>query len=173
MGRNLSVKMIRENLESIPEFTLPESYLLRWYRSGDEAAWTQIQRRSDNLNQIATELFAQQFGLDTALLATRQCYLLDAEGAEIGTGTAWFDDEFEGRNFGRVHWVAIIPEYQGRGLAKPLMTAVCRRLRELGHERAYLSTSSARVKAIRLYLKFGFKPLIRNSEEREAWRELI
>src|SRR5258706_4583132 len=168
-----NLKMVREDLESIPEFALPESYSLRWYRPGDEASWTHIQRRSDDLNQITTELFERQFGSDSALLAARQCFLLDPEGAEIGTGTAWFDHEFEGRDFGRVHWIAIVPQYQGRGLAKPLMTAVCRRLRDLGHARACLSTSSARVKAIRLYLQFGFKPLIQSMEEREAWRSLI
>jgi len=170
---NLSIKMARDNLESIPEFALPQSYSLRWYEPGDEAVWMRIQLRADTLNQITAELFEQQFGSDNALLAMRQCYLMNAEGAEIGTATAWFKNDFEGRNFGRVHWVAIVPEYQGRGLAKPLMTAICRRLCELGHARAYLSTSSARVKAIRLYLRFGFKPLIRSVEEREVWGELM
>ena len=173
MAGNLAIRMIRENLESIPEFSLPESYSLRWYRPGDQETWTQIQQKSDNLNPITTELFGHQFGSDGALLAARQCYLLNVEGAEIGTGTAWFNKDFEGRDFGRVHWVAIAPEYQGRGLAKPLMTAVCRRLRDLGHARACLSTSSARVKAIRLYLQFGFKPLIQSMEERETWNKLM
>jgi len=170
---NLPIKMVRENLESIPEFMLPQGYSLRWYKSGDEAVWARIQRRSDTLNQITAQLFEQQFGLDSALLAARQCYLVNAEDAEIGSATAWFKNDFEGRNFGRVHWVAILPEYQGRGLSKPLMTAICRRLRELGHEGAYLSTSSARLTAIKLYLQFGFKPLIRSVEEGEAWRELM
>jgi GNAT superfamily N-acetyltransferase len=58
---------------------------------------------------------------------------------------------------------------QGRGLAKPLMSIVCRRLRELGHERAYLTTSTARIPAINLYLKFGFRPEIRDEEDRRAW----
>ena len=170
--RDIGIKMARENLESIPEFTLPENYSLRRYRSGDDAAWTQIHLRADGLNRITPKLFAQQFGADAALLASRQYYLVNATGTAIGTGTAWFNDNFEGRNFGRVHWVAILPEYQGLGLAKPLMTGICRRLHELGHERAYLSTSSARLAAIRLYLQFGFEPLIRTREEREAWSAL-
>jgi len=99
---------------------------------------------------------SNSFGLDSALLAARQCYLMNAEGAEIGTATAWFQERFRREeNFGRVHWGGkSYLRIRGGGLAKPLMTAICRRLRELGHERAYLSTSSARVKAIKLYLEF-------------------
>src|SRR5207248_4802613 len=99
------------------------------------------------------------------LLVERQCYLLNAFGQAIGTGTAWFNDNFEGKSFGRVHWLAILPEFQGRGLGKPLLTAICSRLRDLGHERAYLTTSTQRIPAIRLYLRFGFVPLIRDEPE--------
>jgi GNAT superfamily N-acetyltransferase len=90
----------------------------------------------------------------------------------IGTGAAWFDDDFGGARIGRVHWVAILPEYQGRGLSKPLLSAICRRLRELGHGRAYLATASARSRAIQLYLRFGFVPLTRNEAERAIWDQI-
>jgi ribosomal protein S18 acetylase RimI-like enzyme len=73
---------------------------------------------------------------------------------------------------GRVHWVAILPAFQGRGLAKPLLTAVCLRLRELGHTSAYLSTSAARIPALNLYRQFGFAPVIRDEMERAVWQEI-
>jgi ribosomal protein S18 acetylase RimI-like enzyme len=98
--------------------------------------------------------------------------LLAPDGQAIGTATAWFKDNFEGRRFGRVHWVAIVPEYQGRGLAKPLMSTICRRLQELGHDCAYLTTSTARLPAINLYRRFGFEPLIRTPEEADIWKRL-
>jgi len=171
--RNLSVKMVRESLECIPELTVPADFSLRWYRRGDERHWFGIHAVTDVQNQITRELFQREFGTDERLLTERQCYLLDAGGNPIGTGTAWFDDDFVGTRVGRVHWVAVVPEYQGRGLAKPLMTAVCRRLSELGHKRVYLSTSTARLRAIQLYLRFGFVPLIRNEVEAAVWQELL
>ena len=171
--RNLPVKMVRESLDNIPEFTVPVGFSLRWYRRGDERHWFGIHVVADVQNQITRELFQREFGTDERLLTERQCYLLDAGGNPIGTGTAWFDDDFVGTRVGRVHWVAVVPEHQGRGLAKPLMTEVCRRLSELGHTRAYLSTSTARLRAIRLYLRFGFVPLIRNEMEAALWQGLL
>lgn len=72
----------------------------------------------------------------------------------------------------RVHWVAIAPCAQGRGLAKPLMTNICRRLRDLGHQRAYLTTAPERIVAINLYLKFGFVPVFKGETERAVWQEI-
>jgi GNAT superfamily N-acetyltransferase len=170
--RNLPAKMVRVSLDSVPEFALPAGFSLRWYQPGDEENWRQIHLAADCYNKITPELFQHQFGTDERLLRDRQCYLLDPRSEVIGTGTAWFNDNFEGVRFGRVHWMAIVPEFQGRGLAKSLMTVICRRLRELGHDRAYLSTSSARRPAINLYLRFGFVPLLRSEKETAVWRTL-
>src|SRR5438093_9720514 len=92
--------MIRENLQAIPEFTPPAGFALRWYRDGDEAAWFDIHLKADRHNRITPGLFAQQFGTDSALLAQRQCYLIDQAGKVIGTATAWFNDDFDGHRIG-------------------------------------------------------------------------
>src|SRR5437867_3612627 len=185
--------MSRANLDNVPEFTLPAGFTLRWYEPGDEAHWLRIHLAADPFNEITPELFRKQFGVDAGRglqrasadepgsgvnsvlrdLRQHQGYLLSPTGEVVGTGTAWFNNNFEGARWGRVHWLAIIPEFQGRGLAKPLMTSICRRLRELGHEHVYLSTSTARPAAIGLYLKFGFEPLIRSEEDAAVWREVL
>lgn len=189
---HFSVKMTRANLENLPEFAPPSGFTLRWYQPGDEAHWLRIHRAADRLNKITPDLFQRQFGpelervlpsastcarrsgLKSALqaLGERQCFLLAPTREVVGTGTAWFDDDFEGGRWGRVHWLAVAPEFQGRSLGKALLAAICQRLRERGHERAYLTTSTARVPAIRLYLRFGFEPMIRHVEEERRWREL-
>src|SRR2546430_10546383 len=107
--------MVRQNLEGIPDFGMPEGFSLRWYQPGDEENWFRIQAAADKFNEITRELFERQFGSDQELLAKRQCYLVDAQGKAIGTGSAWFNDDFEGKKYGRVHWVALAPQYQGRG----------------------------------------------------------
>jgi ribosomal protein S18 acetylase RimI-like enzyme len=92
-------------------------------------------------------------------LAARQKYLLGPGGEPIGTATAWFDAPQSGEEIGvgRVHWVAIVPEFQGRGLAKPLLDSVLQMLRVCGHTRAVLLTDTRRPAAIALYEKFGFR----------------
>jgi hypothetical protein len=52
------------------------------------------------------------------------------------------------------------------------MTSLCTRLHELGHEKAYLVTSSARINAINLYLQFGFRPEILRAEDESCWEQL-
>lgn len=167
--QNLSLRMVRDHLDSIPEYPLPSGFVMRNYRPGDRELWVQIVGDADEYIQVTPELFDKVFGPDHALLAERQFFLVAPDDRAIGTITAWVGPQPE---WGRIHWVAIVPEWQGRGLAKPMMSVACRRLRELGHERAYLITSTARVPALNLYLKFGFYPDPRDEREREAWLAL-
>ena len=166
------VKMVRPHLNDILEFSLPPGFSLRFYQAGDEENWFRIQSEADLHSDISRQLFVKDFGSNLDLLRERQFFLLDDKENPIGTATAWFNHNFEGASYGRIHWVAIIPLFQGRGLAKPLMSAVCQRLKELGHERAYLSTAIERLPAIKLYLRFGFLPLIRNHKETQAWEKI-
>ncbi|MBN1669403.1 MAG: GNAT family N-acetyltransferase [Kiritimatiellae bacterium] len=161
--------MVRENLAGIPVSPLPRPYSFRWYEAGDERHWTRIQRRADRYNTITARLFRQQFGDDAPALAKRVGFLCDEKGRPIGTAAAWFDRRYDGRRYGRLHWVAIVPKFQGKGLAKPLLSTVCSRLRALGHVRAYLTTNTVRMPAIRLYLGFGFRPRILNEKDERAW----
>ena len=153
------IVMVRPHLNDIPRFDLPAPYTLRWYQPGDEQYWTSIHLEADRLNDITPELFRQQFGHDEAALAQRQAYLIDGDGTPVGTTSAWFNDpiafpQFAG--YGQVHWVAIHPEHQGKGLSRPLLGAVLERLRDLGHASAFLDTDTDRHAAVHLYERFGF-----------------
>src|SRR5689334_4395160 len=172
MLNDVPLTMICEDLDSIPQYDLPASYSFRWFQPGDERIWQEIQAKADLYNDITDNLFSMQFGPDVDLLRDRQVFLLDGTHRALATATAWFDENFHGQLYGRVHWVAVLPEMQGQGLAKPLMSIVCNRLKELGHKQAYLTTSMARIPAINLYLKFGFVPQNTGSHNLELWNEI-
>ena len=167
----INVRMVRENLDDIPEYSLPAGYSIRWYRQGYEKHWQTVQSLADEYNRVTPDLFEEQFGSDTKLLSERQCFLCDGKENIIGTATAWLD--YQGKKSpGRIHWVAIVPQQQGRGLAKPLLTIVCNRLKELGHSETYLTTQTVRIPAINLYAKFGFVPVIDSDRDRGIWEKL-
>lgn len=171
--RNVSVNMIRDDLENLPLYDLPAGVSLHWYRPGDEQSWVDIHIEADPYNQITRELWAKEFGTDAEILGQRQAYLVDdATGRVFGTASAWWDDDYHGLPYGRIHWVAITPSMQGKGLARPLLSAVCRRMKELSHVRAYLVTSTGRVPAINLYACFGFQPDIRSEGDLAVWRQV-
>jgi len=169
IARNLSVRMFRPTLEGLPVYPLPTGFALRTYRPGDEAAWVAIHLEADRWNRVTLETFRKEFGTDQVLLMARQFYLCDAAGQVIGTATGWYDEDYCGAVWGRIHWVALLPAYHGRGLAKPLLAAACWRMKELGHDKAYLVTSTARIPALNLYRRFGFEPEIRSAEDEQIW----
>ena len=167
----LDIRMIRENLDNIPDFGLPDGYAIRWFQPGDEKSWHKIHLLADKYTVVTLDLFEKEFGSNTRMLAERQCFLLDCKDSPIGTASAWFDDCSK-QSSGRIHWVAIIPAEQGKGLAKPLLSTVCNRLKALGHPRAHLTTQTVRIPAINLYLTFGFVPAIDSERDRQMWQRL-
>jgi GNAT superfamily N-acetyltransferase len=169
----IGVSMIRETLDDLPLFDLPASYTLRWYQPGDEESWVEIHNAADPSHPYSLEKFAREFEADRALLPSRQAYLCSSDGKPVGTTSAWFY-QVEQKEFGLVHWVAIHPQHQGRGLANPLLSLICHRLRELGHTQAYLNTSTSRIPAIGLYLKFGFVPHSHGDDAKAflAWSQI-
>jgi len=167
---NVSIHMVRPTLADVPKAPLPAPYSSRYYRPGDEATWVRIHNLADGLSVATRNMFEDQFGHDEQELRKRQLYLCDGEGDAIATVTAWHNVDYAGRPYGRVHWVAVVPAHQGRGLGKPLLAACLRRMVELGCKGAYLTTAPPRIPAINLYLRFGFRPVVRSEREREAWR---
>ena len=166
------LRMIRKNLENIPQAPLLRGFTIRWFVPGDEQHWVQIHLLAERYHTATEALHREQFGTDMDELAKRQCFLCGPDGEPIGTASAWYGKPAPGPQWGRVHRVAIVPAMQGQGLSKPLLTCVCSRLHELGHRCAYLTTETPRIPTIGLYLSFGFKPEIRSPADRDAWRRV-
>jgi GNAT superfamily N-acetyltransferase len=167
-----SVSMVRETREPFPLHPLPAGYAVTWFRPGCEHWWYDIQAEADKLTAITRQTFSKYFGEAPAELPRRQCFLIDGESRPVGTATAWFDRQRPGGDWGRLHWVAIRPAWQGCGLGRALLSAVCQRLRQLHPDRAYLRTASQRLAAIHLYLSFGFVPEIRGPEDEVLWTRI-
>jgi GNAT superfamily N-acetyltransferase len=169
--RNIPVMMVRSTLGGFPQPPMPVGYSTRLWRPGDDETWVRIERESDRFNEITRATFEREFGYDLAAMADRGLFLAESGGEDVGTATAWYGDEKVGRDWGRIHWVAIVPAHQGKGLAKPMLAAAMRRL-AASHSKAYLWTSSARIPAIKVYLDFGFRPEMSVDKAEDGWREV-
>ncbi|HOM82480.1 MAG TPA: GNAT family N-acetyltransferase [Armatimonadota bacterium] len=169
----IPVIMIRADLEGLPSFPLPAGYRIRCYRQGEESHWAEVESAAGEFqsSERALARFLEEFGGALAEMEER-CFFLETDaGRVIGTATAWYHPNFRGARYGRLHWVAVHPEFQGRKLAKPLVGAAMHRLAEL-HTRAYLTTQTTSWKAVKIYLDFGFVPLMETPRCEEAWRLL-
>ena len=153
-------------------FPLPEGYSFRMYTPGDEKEWIRVQDEADDYTDADENLFNQEFGSHRSELPRRMAFLKHGDRV-IGSATAWIDDINGDPVTGRLHWVAIVPEYQGRNLAAPLTYFTLSLFPALNCSRAYLLTNAVRIPAISLYLKIGFKPVIGNPEEQCAWEEIL
>lgn len=161
--------MALEDLSRAPRFLLPAGHRVEVFSPGDESVWARIERSAGEFSapEKALARFAAEFG-DHREEMTRRCLFLREPGGEaIGTATAWYGD-FAGATWGRLHWVAIVPAFQGRGLAKPLVSQAIE-LMTRWHRRAYLTTQTTSFKAVKVYLDFGFRPTLDRPESPVAW----
>jgi GNAT superfamily N-acetyltransferase len=172
---NLPVHMIRQDMKGYPAFALPAGYGFRLYRPGDEAIWTRLQRAAEPFFPIEDSLFQEQFGDFLQALPDRMAFVETAQGEAVATITAWWKPNWRNSgDWGQIHWVAVAPHHQRKGLSKAMMTWVMDRLART-HTRAMLGTSTGRVWAIHVYLTFGFTPLLDELSEpevRNAWIQL-
>lgn len=169
--KRISVTMVRENLLDIPQYSLPDGFQLRLFSEGDKQNWASIETEVDEFRneQLALKHFAEEFGPHLDDMKKRCLFIEDEHGETIATTTAWYGDlTGNGEMLGRIHWVGVIPAYQGRKLAKPLLSAAMNILAN-HHSRAYLTSQTTSYQAINMYLNYGFEPLFTAPSCYEAW----
>ena len=138
----------------------------------DEAGvWTDIERDAEEWESIADDLFWEQFGADPEAIPQRCHLIVNAQGVPVGTTSAWYRREWRGQEWGLVHWVAVRRAYQGLGMGKAGVAYTLQQLAQW-HERALLGTESKRLRAIKMYLDFGFLPVLDEPDVLDAWREV-
>lgn len=166
--------MVRDNLDNIPQRSLPDGYSIRTFKRGEGPVWAEIGAAAGNFTSLeaAQEQFNKEFAEPVEDMESRCFFLVENESNRaVGTAMAWYDPDFDGEPYGRVHWVSIVPEFQGKGLAKPLMSVVLNRLAQ-SHTKATLGTQTFRRAAVKLYLDLDFRPFFKRETCPQAWKDL-
>ena len=162
---------MRKNSNDLPRYDLPKGYRFRMFRDGDETLWANIETRVDEFKTegAALERFEREFGARIHEMADRCLFIETDDGGAIGTITAWYGDLMgDGKVRGRIHWLGVVPEYQGRGLSKPMLTKAMDILVE-HHDEFYLTSQTTSWQAVNMYLNFGFEPVRLDENYDAAW----
>jgi GNAT superfamily N-acetyltransferase len=176
VASNVNLHMVRDDMVGFPLFALPAGYRFRMYREGDDATWTELHVAAEPFIKVTPELFVREYGGHLDVLPDRMFFVETDAGDPAGSISAWWErDRTNPGERGRIHWVVVHPNYQRRGLTKPMMTRAMQRL-AMSHPSAMLGTSSMRTWALKVYLDFGFYPdpmeMAAKPEVVEAWRSV-
>ena len=172
MAEELPLYM-EHNLERIPSFPLPAGYRYRYFDTQKDAKlWANVVTKTKEFPYVdqAKKRFDEEFSPCLKETKKRMIFMETDYAEVVGTATAWFG-LWNGIVIGRLHWVEIIPEYQGKQLGRPLITEAMQTLKEY-HETAYLKTQGSSQAAIHLYRQLGWSPLIYDEQEKQVWESL-
>jgi len=174
---HIPVKMIlkKEDMNILHEFVkkyeVPEGYRIRNFKEGEGPVWAQTETGAGEFKteEDALDHFYKEFGKYLDKMEELCFFIEDMHHLRpVGTAMAWFMAEEGKTDTGRLHWVGIHRDHQGRKLAKPLLARVGRALFE-NYESAYLTTQTTSYKAINIYLEMGFSPVVEGSRSEKAW----
>jgi mycothiol synthase len=156
-----SYLLVREDVE-VPEVVLPEEYKIKPMEAGrDEEAWCKIRNAS----------FATLLGNETPMTIEMVSKMIAAEDFIEGGAMMLYhkekpvgvvraaEDEYENSPIINIGPLAIIPEYQGKGLGRMLLRAVISFSRAKGYSRTILCVNAENERAKALYLQEGFNQI--------------
>lgn len=166
--------MLERDLENLPYFPLPDGYRYAFFQPGDRERWIDIEKSAKEFASCeqGMESWNRYYGGREDELTGRMVFVEDANGRKVATATAFYDIRgIDKSGDGWLHWVAVRREYQGRGLAKPLISYVLKLMQSLGYTHAKIPTQTTTWLACKIYLDLGFRPIPANAvNSREGWR---
>lgn len=170
---NIPIYMLHD-LKHIPDYPLPDGFEFSPLNSEKEGEqWAEITTATSEFpdkNQALIR-FSTELASDLNKAKKRIIFLKTTTGRYAGTACAWFG-KWNGETIGRLHWVEIMPKFQGHKLGRPLIAETLSLLKQY-HDKAYLKTQPGSLAAIHLYRDFGFKPAIHTTEEKRAWNHVF
>ncbi|CAH1214993.1 Mycothiol acetyltransferase [Paenibacillus sp. JJ-223] len=151
--------LVHHQLEK-PAFEVPDGYRLEAFRTGlDEEAWAEIRNagfaklkgnETPVTPDMVTKMVAEEDYLEGGML------MLYHGDRPVGI-VRGSDDEFQGASIMNIGPVALVPEYQGKGLGRILLRAAMAFAVEQGYSQAILCVNAENERAKNLYLQEGFQ----------------
>lgn len=153
-----NIIMKRYKGAEVPRVDLPEGYYFKSYEEGDETSWAKIMVSVGEFDTIdeALEYFKTEYLTHMESLKIRHLFICDPSNNYVATLTNWWNFTQKKRE-PSVHWVGVLPDFQGLGLGKAIVFEGMKRMIALEGDRDfYLHTQTWSYKAITIYQKAGY-----------------
>ncbi|MEF2965488.1 GNAT family N-acetyltransferase [Paenibacillus sp. M1] len=150
--------LVREGASPAPYF-LPEGYSLVPFSPGrDEQIWADVRnigfaKLKGSQTPITAEMVSKMAADDDYIDGGMLILYHHDRPVGIVRGA---DDEYEGEPIMNIGPLALIPEYQGKGLGRMLLRAALHFAKEKGYNRTILCVNAENERAKALYLQEGF-----------------
>lgn len=165
----LQMRFPQRLFHSLPIPVVPDGYLLRNLRPGEEAAYSALMEKAGfggwSIEQV--KRFMQRV-LPGGFFVVEHL----ATGALVATAMANHAPSEQHPNAGVLDWVAADPDHKGRGLGRAVTAAVVRLLVERGYQDIYLLTDDWRLPALKTYLGLGWEPILLTPEMEARWQRV-
>lgn len=151
--------MRRKTGEHLPQVALAEGYSFVPFTLGDEMDWAEIEASVGEFDSVseALEYFQEEYLAYPKEVARRTIFVQSSDFKKVGTATCWWNYTDERRD-PTMEWIAVMPEYQDKGLGKAIVFEGMRRMLMIEGDRdVFLHTQTWSYRAIGIYLQAGFE----------------
>jgi GNAT superfamily N-acetyltransferase len=162
------VLQLTRTLNARPEVQVPHGIALRNFAGEDDIArWLDVRHRAFARQRMGVpswtaDDFRREFQTKS-WWRPEHLWLADTLRAKCGSvetvGTVAL--AFRGSGSAArpvVHWLAVLPEWRRRGVARALMATLEQRCWDTGYRQIWLETLSAWQAAVELYRRLGYEP---------------
>ncbi|WFR55664.1 GNAT family N-acetyltransferase [Anaerocolumna sp. AGMB13025] len=153
------VFLLMKEIKERPQITFPEGFYVRTFESGkDEIEWCKIRNTAflslkGNSTPITPDMITKQLSKPDYLEGGFMFLMHEDKPVGIIRGAK---DEYEGEPAIYIGPIAILPEYQGKGLGRQLLRTMLEYADKLKYKKTVLCVNAENDKAKELYLKEGF-----------------
>ena len=120
--KNIIMRMPSDQVSSLAAPVLPAGFRFRLYQDGDAAHWARIETSVLEFHDeaAASHYFLRDYLPFSDDLKRRCVFVVDQDNRPVATATAWYARSELGYQ-ASLHWVAVMPAYQGLGLGKAVV----------------------------------------------------
>lgn len=162
--------MTLDNFDDAKKYELPNGFVFVFFSGQkDVDEWIKIHIKSGEFASYERGLsYFNLFYSKFLNELNKRLFFIEYNGKKIATATISPTDAYGYHAV--IDWLAIIKDFQGKGLAKPLISKCIDLAKSLGYGKLLLHTQTHTWLAAKLYLDMGFKPFV--TEDKKGFQIL-